>query len=229
VASVETAALRHQQQIEPTGSALAGTSISPKFVIFDLDGVLRFWPKSDAELEAKFDLSVGAISGVAFEPELLSLALSGAITDAEWRLRIAKGLVSHYSFQISRAKQAVFEWSAATGAINLPVLELVRRVRKCSKVALFTNATAKVLIDLEKLSLLPELDVVVHSSSLGFAKPSPEAFVAALHHLGVEAAEVLFIDDTPANVAGAMGCGILAHQYTSLESLSSFLKECNVL
>jgi HAD superfamily hydrolase (TIGR01509 family) len=201
----------------------------PEFVIFDLDGVLRLWPKNDAELEAKFDLSVGAISKVAFEPRLLTLALTGAITDAEWRLRIAKGLVAIHSLQASRAQQAVFEWSAATGAINLPVLELVRQVRKLSKVALFTNATEKVLIDLEKLSLLSELDVVLHSSSLGFAKPSPEAFVAALHCLGVEAAEVLFIDDTPANVAGAMGCGILAYQYTSLESLSSFLRECNVL
>jgi putative hydrolase of the HAD superfamily len=208
---------------------LGGTFITPKFVIFDLDGVLRLWPKSEGDLEEKFGLSPGAISDVAFKPELLSLALAGAITDAEWRSRIADGLSSNYPLQLSVARQAVFEWSAGTGSVNLPVLEIVRQVRKISKVALFTNATEKILVDLGKLSLLPELDVVMYSSSLGFAKPSPEAFIAGQSRLGAEAAEVLFIDDTLGNVASAKSCGIHAHRYTSPESLSSFLRECNVL
>jgi hypothetical protein len=65
------AALEHDQRIEVLGSTLGRTSILPKFVIFDLDGVLRLWPKNDGDSESKFGLNMEAISEVASEPKFL--------------------------------------------------------------------------------------------------------------------------------------------------------------
>ncbi len=200
----------------------------PLFAIFDLDGVLRQWPKSDADLEARYSLPPGSISSVAFSPGLLPLALNGAISDTLWRSSIASGLSAQHQIERATAVDAVAEWSAATGIVNMDVLQVVRELRRVAKVAIFTNATNKVLLDLGKLSLISEVDAILYSSDLGFSKPSPESFHETLRRLGVSANEVVFVDDTAANVDAASAVGIVSHLYTSPSALAVFLRACNL-
>lgn len=54
------------------------------------------------------------------------------------------------------------------------------------------------------------LDGQFYSFEVGLAKPDPRFFTAITNRLGVTPAEVLFIDDMPANVAGARSAGLLA-------------------
>jgi putative hydrolase of the HAD superfamily len=46
------------------------------------------------------------------------------------------------------------------------------------------------------------------SSDLGFRKPDPEAFRLVASRMGFELQEILFFDDTPANVNGAQLAGM---------------------
>jgi putative hydrolase of the HAD superfamily len=60
------------------------------------------------------------------------------------------------------------------------------------------------------MGILERLDPVVDLSFTGVLKPAPEAYAIACEHLGESPASVLFVDDQPANVAGALRFGMQA-------------------
>ena len=64
---------------------------------------------------------------------------------------------------------------------------------------------------------LNHFDQVTFSYELGVIKPEPEIYRHAIHGLGVEPAEALFLDDRPDNVEGARAAGIYAEIFTSWE------------
>lgn len=51
------------------------------------------------------------------------------------------------------------------------------------------------------------------STSLGVAKPHPEAFLLALKAMGLKPEEALYLDDDPENVEAARGLGLRAEVY----------------
>jgi len=55
-------------------------------VAWDLDGVLRHFDAGPSTgLEADCGLAPGAIAAVAFDPDILLPAITGAVPDATWR------------------------------------------------------------------------------------------------------------------------------------------------
>lgn len=83
--------------------------------------------------------------------------------------------------------------------------------------------------NLEEKPLL-HLDALYESWRMGIAKPSPLFFRYILEKEGVEAKDVVFIDDKLKNVEAARGEGITAFQYNSddngkaMDFFSSYLK-----
>ncbi|NIO10662.1 MAG: HAD-IA family hydrolase, partial [Deltaproteobacteria bacterium] len=76
-------------------------------------------------------------------------------------------------------------------------------------VSVISNFDSRLFGILEGLGIAPQLDSVLISSQVGFAKPDAGIFRAALTHHNVQPAEVLFVGDTPdADVMGAKGAGI---------------------
>lgn len=63
---------------------------------------------------------------------------------------------------------------------------------------------------IDSLAFFATLDAVVDASVTNILKPSPEAYRLALDALGLPAERVLFVDDQPANVAGAEAVGLPA-------------------
>ncbi len=62
----------------------------------------------------------------------------------------------------------------------------------------------------EDLDLLTRVDDALSSHHLGLRKPDPAIYAAALDRLQVQASDVLFFDDAPANVETARGAGLRA-------------------
>ncbi len=193
----------------------------PSTFLIDLDGVLRLWPKEYSALEQAHNLPPGSIGATAFDPTLLMLAITGRITDQQWRSEVRSRLAA--SYPSSQAEEGVTAWSTPAGSVHQEVLHLVIRVRNHCRVGLVTNATDRLPRDLEDLQLAEHLDFVVNSSEVGFAKPSPEIFERALVIAGVQPQEAVFVDDTPSNVSAAVALGIQAHHFTSVASLSTFM------
>ena len=71
---------------------------------------------------------------------------------------------------------------------------------------------------LSHYGLSQNLDVMVFSDEMGFAKPDPRIFARALDELGIEAGEGAFVGDNPhTDIAGAQACGLFAIQVGSKE------------
>ena len=79
-------------------------------VLCDIDGVLRHWPGA-GELERANGLPLGALAASAFAPARMDPAITGAITDEEWRAAVAGHLAETFG-SVARADAAVAAWSA---------------------------------------------------------------------------------------------------------------------
>ena len=180
-------------------------------MLIDLDGVLRLWPNAHS-CEEEHGLPSGSVSRAAFAAPLLEQAITGRITDREWRAEVSRQLTLGYPE--ARAREAVEAWSAPFGSVNAEVLEMVAAARKHCVVGLVSNATDRLTKDLAALGLAAHLDFVVNSSDIGFAKPRPEIFAHALARTESQPEATVFVDDTASNVAAADALGIRSHHFS---------------
>jgi putative hydrolase of the HAD superfamily len=197
-------------------------SNAPLAVIFDLDGVIRDWNDTEmSEVESAFGLVPGTILAVAFSDDLGPASMTGRLTYREWMDEIRRRVIDTHGGSVAGALD---EWEANVGLVDTEMLDVVRTVRRQSRVALLSNATTRLRSDLHKLDLLDELDVIFNTAEIGIAKPDPEVFHHVLGELGVDATQALFIDDLADNVAGARAVGITAHQHVERRSTVEFLR-----
>lgn len=197
-------------------------------VFSDLDGVLRLWSGEQmSRTEATVGLPQGSFWAVAFDSELLRLAVTGRISDEEWRREAERRLRSRYPD--ADVGHAVRVWSAALGQVNTEVLELMRLCRRRVPVGLISNATSRLRQDLEQLHLTDEFDYIFNTSELGVAKPNPTVFQLALERVGVQAEHSFFVDDDADNIYAAAKLGMHAHLYEGVEPLRKALHVLGIL
>jgi putative hydrolase of the HAD superfamily len=90
--------------------------------------------------------------------------------------------------------------------------------------ALLSNcpaAMAEVIETLDWARLVPHR---FYSCRLGLLKPDPAVYRAVLDRLGADPADVTFVDDRPANVAGAAAVGLRALHFTDPATLAADLE-----
>jgi putative hydrolase of the HAD superfamily len=219
--------------VVPVGGAscAAGKALSPHdmihAILIDLDGVLRVWnPANDLEAEQASDLPSGAIWKAAFSSDLLLPAITGQISDDGWRRQVTDRL--RFGYPNADVDKAVRLWSASCGEVNQEVLEVIRACRKKVRVALITNATSRLPLDLGRLKLTNEFDHIINSSEVGYVKPQAEIFYAGLGAVGVSAQECLFVDDNAEHVAAASRLGLVGHVYVGLGHLREELNRAGL-
>jgi putative hydrolase of the HAD superfamily len=106
------------------------------------------------------------------------------------------------------------------------MLELARQLSDKVDIAVLTNNTTLVGEHID--TLLPELrplfgSQIFSSAQFKAAKPDPQCYRRCLSALGMKAATALFVDDLPADVAGAREAGLFAHCHTSVEAFRQAL------
>jgi HAD superfamily hydrolase (TIGR01509 family) len=192
-------------------------------VLFDMEGVLSHYDRS-----ARVN-HLAAISGQA--PETVRHAIwgsglearadAGQISDDEY-LRALGDLLG---CRIDRE-----DWLAARHASitpNAPVIALAARVAERHSIAVLTNNCCLVSDHIGYLNP-PVAQLfgphVYVSASFGAAKPAAQAYLGCLEQLGRVAAETLFIDDTDANVTGAINAGLQGYKFVSADALSEELE-----
>jgi HAD superfamily hydrolase (TIGR01509 family) len=101
------------------------------------------------------------------------------------------------------------------------VLRLIDTVRAKAETALFTNNGAVLLDAFPSLltTAASRFDRLIFSCELKCTKPDAEAFRKATKILGWAPAEVVFVDDTPANVRAAAEHGWCSILYTDVTAL----------
>jgi putative hydrolase of the HAD superfamily len=191
--------------------------------LFDLDGVVRHFDTSGLkQIEERHGLAPGSLLKALLHPSRMEAATTGRITDAEWRKLAAE------EFEEAPAEEFL-RWNGTQGFVDEETLEIVRQLRGKMPVGLLTNATDRLDSELRLLRLDNEFDPIVNSSEIGFAKPDPRAFEHSASRLGFPSQEILFVDDRLENVEAATRLGFLAHHFSGVESLTSWLQGLDLL
>jgi HAD superfamily hydrolase (TIGR01509 family) len=189
-----------------------------KYVLSDLDGVIRHFPIERTQLiEKRFSLPSGAIHTAAFEKNLLAKVVCGKISDEIWREEIVKTLSKLISTEA--AKDLVHDWSNSPGIVDQDFLKTVENHFHRMPIAILTNATSRLNSDLNLLGIADRFYRVFNSSEMGVCKPDPNVFVHVIESLDCTPSEIFFIDDSLSHVHAAQELGIKSYHYTSLRDL----------
>ncbi len=104
------------------------------------------------------------------------------------------------------------------------VLDLLAGLRSRLTVALYSNTS-----DLHWPRLMDEMqldgkfDHYFASFQIGMYKPDVESFAYVAGKMGLEPSSILFLDDNPANVAGARHAGLVSEQVKGIDQVKNAL------
>ena len=87
------------------------------------------------------------------------------------------------------------------------LLELLKQRKIPMAVASASRNAPKLL---EKMKILSYFDVIVDPASIRYPKPHPEIFFQAAHHLGMDPAFCIGIEDAPAGIESILRAGMMA-------------------
>ena len=89
----------------------------------------------------------------------------------------------------------------------MPALRILRRAGL--KTAVISNADDDVTVVAVHFDFAPLMDLIVTSALVGYEKPDPRTYYAALDPLGVDPARAVHVGDQPrSDVVGALGVGM---------------------
>ncbi|MFM0019320.1 HAD family hydrolase [Paraburkholderia azotifigens] len=201
---------------------------SIKLVLFDMEGVLSHYDRAArtqrmAQLTGK---PPEAVRHAIWESGLEARADAGEITDDAYLRELGNML----GCAVSRD-----DWLTARHASITPdaeTLALAAQVADHHSIAVLTNNCRLVTDHIGYLN--PPVarlfgPHVYPSAAFGAAKPAAQAYLGCVRQLGVDADATLFIDDSDANVTGAIDAGLHAYKFTSADALSEELVRFNLL
>lgn len=196
-------------------------------VLFDLDDVLVDYDRS---------IRVGRLAqAIGRTPEAVHAAIyESGIEDAADRGELTTpAYLDALGTQLGRTV-SIDAWTTARRAatqVRPDVLALARRLALRMPVALLTNNG--VLMAQQLAQVVPELFPLFAgrafaSAEFGASKPEPRVYTACLERLGASPEATLFVDDSEANVQGALLAGLQAHHYRDLAGLRGVLGRFNL-
>ncbi len=190
-------------------------------LVIDFDGVIRHWdPAYAVAADERLGLPPGTLLAAGLESDRLHRVHDGRLPFEDWCQEVGATVAAQHDVDAQAVADA---WYTSTWEIDLGVVDLVEEVRQVVPVALLSNASTHLQVDLELCGIGDAFDLVVSSATIGFAKPAAEAFRAATDPLGVSLGRALFIDDTLGHVEAARTLGMRAERFVGLVELRELL------
>jgi putative hydrolase of the HAD superfamily len=109
-------------------------------------------------------------------------------------------------------------WNWYCGTLDSELASFAARLRPRFRTAILSNSVAGARRQEQaKFGFAELVDVIIYSDEAGRAKPDPEVYHLLCNELGVEPAEVVFLDNRPPNVEAACELGIhgVLHERTA--------------
>jgi len=183
-------------------------------VVLDIGGVLEVVDDDvfPAPAERRLGLARGSIAGGL--AGLPGDAVVGEVTEqqvrAEWQRALALD---------DRQVDALLDdfWRWYVGTLDRELFDWFAGQRPARLTAILSNSGPGAR-ERERFHGFEDVtDDIVYSHEVGLAKPDPAAYEIVTRRLGIEAGEVLFLDDVEANVvaARALGWHAVLHRDTS--------------
>lgn len=129
----------------------------------------------------------------------------GSIAEAEAVERVCKRLPAHLH---DAAEKLIAMWDRPILPIE-GMYELVEELKSAGYgVYLLSNASIRQHEYWPRIPAHTFFDGTIISADEGVMKPGAEYYLRALNKFGLKAEECFFVDDVPANIEGALFCGI---------------------
>ena len=178
-------------------------------VIFDADGVVQH--NTEGWIDRVRKLSGKTSKSDDFLTDLSNAERSCILGEAEFENELAL-VLRKWNSNVD-ASEAIQLWTEIEPSADVRALISAVRERGV-KVALATNQQQyRANYMLDELGYSEEFDHVFCSCALGFAKPSRDYFAETIKRIGLEADQILFIDDSELNVQAAKLEGMQAVQF----------------
>jgi putative hydrolase of the HAD superfamily len=192
-------------------------------IICDIDGVVRIWPPDAmTRWDNAFGLPEGTLADHAFAEHRLLPAITGQVTDEEWRAHVAEDL-RELCGSLERSQELVAGWRARNGLANAEVVTLLTKARRHLTVVALSNATTLLEEQLAELGVTAAFDAIVNTAREGVRKPDPRIYHIAAERAGTEPARCLYVDDSERNVEAARELGMRAIHYREYRDLETAL------
>ena len=200
---------------------------SPSIAVFDVGGVLLDW--NPRHLYRKmFD-----------DADAMEHFLATVCT-REWNLQLDAGrgyvdgvaeLVERFPDQAELIRAYDERWPEMIAGVIEGTVEILETLQAGDRsVYAITNFSAeKFALSRQLWPFLDAFDGVVVSGEVKTLKPQPEIFQILFERHDLTPSDCVFIDDVPANVAGAEAVGMHGHHFTSPESLRADLEAAGIL
>lgn len=192
-------------------------------VVFDIGGVLEITP--DTGWQERWDQRLGIPMNDIYDG-LHRRGLDagiGACTQAEW----IAGLREITGMDENQTEAFMADlWADYLGELNVEVADYFRSLRPSYKTAMLSNsflgAREK---ERERYKLDAMTDFIIYSHEVGLWKPDPRIYALTCERLGVEAAEIVFLDDFEPNVVAARDVGMQAVLFESTRQAIADLQD----
>ena len=101
--------------------------------------------------------------------------------------------------------------------VNKTIWPIIKNIKKKYKIGLLTNMYPQMLKFIKERKLLPEVDwdVEIDSSVVSLQKPDPQIYKLAQERAGVDASEILFVENSLGNIEAAQIFGWQTFLYDS--------------
>jgi epoxide hydrolase-like predicted phosphatase len=194
-------------------------------VLFDFGGVLV--RTGDQELRRKWEISLGLnegqLSKLIFDSDAARQATLGTMPEQAIWDHVAETLKIDFE-QLGQLRTDFWK----KDQLDMQLVNYLKGLRPNYKTGILSNAWSNGRqLFTETFHLNDVVDEMVISAEIGLAKPDARIYHYAANKIGVKPEEVLFVDDMPQNVTGAVNIGMLGIQFVGtpelLESLNHII------
>lgn len=197
-------------------------------VLFDMEGVLSRYDRDArvASLAAATGAAPEAVRHAIWGSGLEARADAGELTPEAYLQALGAMLGCEVARDVWLASRR------ASIAPNDAALALAARVARRCRIAVLTNNSALVTDHLDYLNppVARLFGAQIYSSAaFGAIKPAAQTYLGCVARLGAQPAQTLFIDDSEANVTGALAAGLQARHFVDAGALAHDLGRLGLL
>jgi epoxide hydrolase-like predicted phosphatase len=183
----------------------------PEAVIFDIGGVLEHTPRTGWQQRWLAETALTPAEFAALLEPIFQAGSIGTITLEEVELRIAAAL----ELDGDALREFMNDlWTEYVGYLNEPIVRYFTALRPRYRTGILSNSFVGAREREQQLYGFEDMcDEVVYSHEEGLMKPAPAIYQIACDRLGVSPERAVLLDDTQANVDGALAVGMRAIRF----------------
>jgi len=196
-------------------------------VVFDIGGVLELdvIETMDIDLDARWEQRLGLQPG-ELDRRMEAVWRAGSLGECTEEVHQAMGKrLGMNQEQIEEYMREMWDWYC--GRLNVQLAPLFRSLSPRSQTAILSNTFVAARREEQQRYHFEEMcDLIIYSHEEGIAKPDPRIFELTCRRLGVQPAEMLFLDDVQQIVEAARALGIHAIHCRETEQAIADVQAC---